>query len=874
MFFQKKNKIIGFFVLVAAVFMAACSTKNNTAINRTYHNVTAKYNVYFNGNEAFKKGVKTLDKTYIDNYTQILPMFKYGEKNFLGAISGDMDRAIIKSSKLIKKHSITAKPKKKKAKKRKKLSKKEKKFLRKPEYCKWVDDAYLLMGKAALHKQDFKPAIKSFEYIIKTFKKEPIKFDATIWLIRTYNEMEKFDDSQRLLGVLSNDRKFPEKLQGELAAIYADFYLKQKEYERSLPHLEKAIELAKKKKTRLRYMYILAQIYQKLENFNKASQLFTDVIDKNPPYEMAFNAKINRAGSFSGGGNSNEIRKQLFKMLKDDKNIDFQDQIYFALANLALREGKNDEAIKNFKLSVRKSVSNQNQKAISFLALADLYFEKPNYRLAGFYYDSTMTYLSQSHTDYDELALKTKKLKNLIKNLSLIEREDSLQALARMTEGERNQVINKAIESENRKKQEAKQLIMNQQNMYSQSRMDQMDMQRQGSRGSGFYFYNPNLLSFGHTNFLKKWGERRLEDNWRRINKAVTTVAMDEENENSDESGEIDRTKREYYLKNIPFSDSAKVVSTAKIMEAMYNVGVIYEHDFSNHDEAILAFLKLNKRFPDSFYELESFYQLYLVNKTISNSKQKNFYKKQIIKQYPESKYAKMFTNPNYVKELQREEQLLENLYVSTYNSFKSGNYSAVAANVKRAEAQYPKNKLAAKFDLLNTMSLAHTASVSGYKKALEKLKETYANDTEIQKKVNELLEAIKRGNYTEKEIYFYNQPMQHHYLFYLNNPDVDINSIKFKLANYNADTYNDRKFEMQIIPYTANNQIVIVKNFANKEDAEAYFQALQASDIFKEIPAATFKECIIAFDNFEIFKKNKQFERYWSFFKKYYLKK
>jgi tetratricopeptide (TPR) repeat protein len=373
----KKSRAI--FLIALILFTGACSTKKNTGVTRTYHNVTSYYNVYYNGKEAFKDGVKKINTSYKDNYSLILPLFKFSNNDAVREAFGDMNRTIEKCSKCVRKHSITVKPKRKEGAKQDKTSKE---FYEQKEFVHWIDDAYLLIGKAQFYKHDWYAGIETFSYIVREYADPAIKYEAYLWLGRTYVEMGKYDKAIEFLTKLETEKiSLPESLVGPLAITHADIQIRQKQYESAIPYMVAGVANTKNKKDKVRYLYILAQLYQKIEERGKAYEIYGKVVDLNPDYEMTFNARINRASIFNAPSeDSKPLKKELVKMLKDDKNFDFRDQIYYALGNIALNESDAEIAIKYFLLSANLSTLNPNQKALSHLAAADIYFDRPDYR--------------------------------------------------------------------------------------------------------------------------------------------------------------------------------------------------------------------------------------------------------------------------------------------------------------------------------------------------------------------------------------------------------------------------------------------------------------------------------------------------------------
>jgi tetratricopeptide (TPR) repeat protein len=369
-----------------------CSVQKNTGLSRTFHQMTARFNILFNGTQSFKKGQEKIDKDFHDDFADVLPIFPFTSKDASALASSDMDRAIKKCEKLINMHSITVKPKVKNS---KTLSPSEREFFNKKEYNGYVDDAYLLMGKSHFYKQEYTEASELFHHILNDFKGESVIPEAQIWLTRVSVRTLQYKDAYEILNPLQNNAEFPKTLLNELYPSLAEYYLSQKDYKQAITFLEKSVPVEKKKKIRTRYLFILAQLCEKTGDLKQASVYYSQVIKLNPVYDMAFNARINRALAFQQGfSNSSEIENELLKMLRDDKNLEYMDQIYYALGNLAAKEGNNTKAVDYYRKSIQSNVNNQQQKTRSFLTLANLYYSFPDYPNAQMYYDSALVRLN------------------------------------------------------------------------------------------------------------------------------------------------------------------------------------------------------------------------------------------------------------------------------------------------------------------------------------------------------------------------------------------------------------------------------------------------------------------------------------------------
>ncbi|MBE9467903.1 MAG: tetratricopeptide repeat protein [Bacteroidetes bacterium] len=893
--FPYKNHLLYCFIVIA--FVLSCSTKKNTTISRSYHNLTAHYNVFFNANESFKKGQEKIDNTFHDNYSDILPLFKYGDNKVAKSIYPQMNKTIEKASKTIKKHSITAKPKRKK----KQLSKSQKDFFSKKEYCNWIDNSYIIMGQSHFYKRDFYPAIETFNYVVQQYNNDPVRYEGLLWLTRTYNEMNNFSKSEELLNQIEGEKnKLPKKLEEDFMAVYADFFLKQKKYEEAIPKLLKAIEYNKKKKTIVRYKYILAQIYQKIDDNDNASLYYNEVIKLQPEYEMAFNAKINLAILYDTSFDYDKnIEKQLFKMLKDDKNIDFQDQIYFALANISFKEKDIPKAIDYFKLSTQKSISNTNQKAISFLSIADIYFDQTKYTLAQAFYDSTVTFLDKTYPDYEKINSKTQYLTELVKNLKTVQLQDSLQNLAKMTEKEKFAVIDKLIKQVEKEEEQKKQ--KEQDDKLNSGFTNQNSRNNNNNNlGGKWYFYNPNALSMGKSGFIQKWGRRKLGDDWRRKNKASVDFDQTAENNDSEQSNDkkkkqLSNKDREYYLRDIPASDSAINNSNSQIQEALFNIANVYQNKLYDYNQAIIVYESLIEKFPENNYLLVTYYRLYSLNKNLENIEKSNYYKNIIIDNFSESNYAKVLINPDFFKELQKKKNKINFIYSATYKYYQNNEFDKVLYNFHFIDTTYKNNNLMSKFELLKTLSVGKQSDSTKFKtelinfiKKYPKCDETkYATSilaslTHTKTKVITTDSVItvsadafeNEKDTTEQNIYSINNKAVHFYVIALDSKKIDVNELKFNMSNFNIDYYSYINFSISSMLLNTNFQLIVVKRLKNKDQATNYYESIITNDIvFKNIKPNDFRHFIISIDNFKIFYQDKSIKKYLKFFNKNYLK-
>lgn len=892
---QKISRLTIF--VVVGVFLVSCAGKKNTGLSRAYHNLTARYNVYFNGKEAYNEGVKSIEESHKADYSRILPIFLYQDKEALGSASSNMDRAIEKSSKLITLHSITKKPKMPKG----ELSKKQKAFYAKKEYCNWIDDGYFLMGRAYFHKEDYYNANKNFEYVNTEYKNDPIRYNSSIWLARSKSEMGYPDDARLILDKLMEEgENLPENLYDEYYAIYADTYMQQDKFQETIEMLEKALEYTRKRKIQRRYTYILAQLYQELNDNNKAAKLFAAVIKMNPKYDMAFNAKINLATSYeSNSGGSAELVKTLYKLLRDEKNIEFKDQIYFALANIYLKNGDTQKALENYKLSISKSESNNYQKSMSYLAIANIYFDEKKYIESQPFYDSCVTLLSSDYRNYEALKQKSTYLNELAENYNIVQREDSLQQVAKLSPKQRDAFIDDIIDAY-KQEQERLAILTQEQNNNSMLYRDEFGTNN-NKLGSTFYFYNQSAINFGKSEFRKKWGDRKLEDNWRRKNKSSVNDWEDDEFDEAVDSVETQQktsspTSRQFYLQDLPLTDSLMAVSNKKMEEAQFNVGSVFMIKFEYDNEAINAFEEYIARFPNGELASMVYYYLYRLYEKNNDELNSLKYKKAIISKFPESVFAKALTNPNYIKEHKNREAKIDKLYKNTYALYLKYNYPEVIANADLALQKYEESYLIPKFEFLKAMATGKMTSIPKLKEELIKLQKKYATDSVgifaqkvlnylEDKTIDSLLTAnpdaaiVKREDIkeiqeeiAEVEIYFFNEEMKHKFVLAIKTEYVDMNRLRFNVINYNLDYFSNFDFKLEEKILNPRIQFLTIGPLSDYSQAMNYYELINLSnEIFEGLDKDNIEHFIISDENYKVLLKNGNLDKYMNFYYEYY---
>ncbi|MGQ7869012.1 type IX secretion system periplasmic lipoprotein PorW/SprE [Sunxiuqinia sp. sy24] len=891
------------FVALVLIIVGGCSTEKNTRLSRTYHNVTAHYNVYFNGRESLNAGVERINRSVEDDFTRLLPVFKSSDPGTGRIAQSDMEYAIMKASKLIKVHSITKKPKRRKNRSRAYI-----RMASKEEYNNWVDDSYILMGKAYFYMKNYMAAIENLSYVVRKFSEEDTKFEAYIWLIRSYTELERYNEALELIQNVDASVDFPKKYDEEFALAVADFHIRQNAFQDAIPQLKVAIDKTFWRKNKVRLKYILAQLYQESGQHELATETFREVAKMNPPYEMAFNARINAAGSFTGEGDVDKLKKELRKMLRDSKNYEFRDQIYYALGSIFMTEGNQPVAVDNYIRSAAASSVNVFQRALSCLTLADIYFEEKNYQDAQSYYDSAMVVIDETYPKYEQIVDRYNSLTRLTDNLYAVVREDSLQRLAAMSEAARNAKVSQWINAAREEEQRQRQLASEEMADRNFFRMNQsrMGLNRQ-QQGSGWYFYNPTTVAYGRVEFQQIWGERKLEDDWRRSNK---NSASEFEMEQMDAQAAVDSSdlriddpmERAYYLQDVPLTDEALAESHQKIRDGLFNAGRIFKQDFDNYERAIQEFEELLRRYGSSSYQLTSYFELWNLYETVGNEERSNYYKNLIVANYPDSKYAKYLVNPNFFIELEARQDSVNNLYQQAFYNYQQGNYSAAEDYVEQIKRLDPDTLLLPKISFMETIAEGVQTDWTQFGKMLNQHIQTYpaSGTVALAKQVLKLIEDSTLADYQKLvEIGYLNDQIENdellpenqadqdefggkfsyddellHYfvIAFPRSADVDLNRLKFDIANYNIDHYTRMDFDMETENLNNETTLVVVRALPDKEQSLIYFRSIiREREVFQSLGDIQYVNFVASSYNYREIKSDKNYLEYLKYFVKNY---
>lgn len=875
-----KNKNIFYLLLLTTIWLSACNPTKDKWMNRKFHTLTGHFNVYFNGEQKLLDAVKQIENSNVNNFVQVLDVFPMGNAEASKASGNLLDDAIKKFSKTIQLHTIGA----------------------------YTDDAYFSIAKCRYYKQDYFASIETFQYMIGTYKDGPYTNASTCWIARNYMGMNKIGESEALMGLLLAKKNFRKEDIGFIYATAADINIRQEKYTAAIDNLNMALKGKLSKEQKIRYHYILGQLCMLANKKPEASYHFNKVLSYTPPYEFAFNANISLTHIFdlNDPRSIERVKRNLRRMAKDDKNIDYLDQIFYELGKLDLATKNLPEAIKNFKKSISFSTKNTSQKGLSYYELAKLYFDNKEFKNAQAYYDSTVMNMDPKNKSFNQIKETKMVLSDLINNLNVFETEDSLQKLTLLSSDELDRKVSSWMAEEKKRqdlaaKEAKKKAKVNASMASNQSLVQPAGLSIPGSGDNSWYFYNPSLVNTGAAEFFsnKKWGQRLNEDYWRIAakekprnepsgdtsssanNKKETTAQEGKEIANDAPqkslTGDADKDK---WIKNIPFTPAQKEKSNAKILESLHNLGVIYYDRLKNPISSKKYFDLLQQKFPISEYEPQAFYYLYKANTDIKNQKIGEENKLNLIRNYPEHPLSLLVQNKSIQSAESSNNKLLLAAYEKMYLKYTEGNYAEAMAMKAEIDKQFPGNNLKPKIDLLYAFCIGKTQTRDDFKKALTDVSASHKG-LDVAQTADDYLAVLNRE---EKKAAFIGKDSAmaelefdletetpFYYVLAINDKKIDLNEFISQFTSFNEAYASENNLRVNAIMSNEGFQLITIREFPNLKTAYDYLKTLRATDFKNKKINYTLAspEYLISTKNFRKVLKDQKVEKFAEFYKK-----
>lgn len=886
------NRASWWMCLLLMGILVGCSTSKNTALTRFYHSTTTRYNIHFNGRQSYEEGLNNLHKSNKDDYTRIIPLYPISNPATASAATAQMDRSIEKCRKAIKLHSIQKKPKRDP----KKWHEDDyQAFYNQTEFNEALDEAWLMLAKSEFHKGDFVGAIGTFTYVMRHYANDKdIVAQCQLWMARSYAEMGWLYEAEDLLAKVNQD-----ELKRDNSLLYAEVYavllLKKEQYKESIPFVELAAKGQKNKKDKFRFDFVLGQLYQLTGNATNALDAYKRVVKRNPPVEMDFNARLRMNELMP---NKQNAIKTLLKMSKDYKYKDYLDQIYGAVGNLYLSQQDTLKAVEYYALACEKSTQNGVVKANVLVTMADLYYAQRKYADAQPCYADAVALLTSENEDYERVEHLASTLGELVQHQESALLQDSLQRLAAMPEEERLKVVENIIVELEKAEKEAAEKALEEQRAIEDEGLASVNTQNMiGNMGTAeWYFYNVNLLGNGRKEFKQKWGTRKLEDNWRRLSKAVINdfqlePQYDEEGNLIVDSVALAAAMPDsaannpknpmYYLRQIPTTPEMIEASNDTWATALYNMGIVAKDKVKDMPLALQSFDELEQRFPEDERMCEVYFQRYLIHLQDNRTQEGEHWRLLLLDKYPDCERANVLKDANYMQRMQRMYLEQDSLYVATYKAYLAGDYQVVKKNKLKAEEEFSQSKLMPKFYFLDALAVAKTQDPLAFGDALRTMivkfpqSEVSAMAKDMLGLMNQGLES-KQGEEShgslltrrEEELkeetevptagyQFVAEGTSYTVLLIIPNVPQTVNRVLYEVALFNFSQFLIKEFDIEVVAYNNTEQALKITKFDTYKETGWYEGLLlKNSDLMKVFEEENVRVLKIATDNLDLLEK------------------
>lgn len=908
--------VFGFYFSVILI-LSSCSTQKARWPNIAFHNTTAHYNVWWNGNESLKEGLLKLDKSVQDDYTQVLLPYRMGSKEDAMSIYPELDRATEKGIKGIKRHSI---------------------FVKGQEYVPYVRKCYLLTARASFYRRDLVTAVNTCQVMISQYVGTAEADAAAILKARCSTAERRYSEAEADLDALVvalGKGAFDRRQAVPLYMAMMEALIPQEKYKKTVQFAKLALDAGPSRQQKARINFILGQIYQAADKRPTAVGYYEEALRKTNEYTMEFNARLNIASCADlEHANLPQLEKQLDKMLKDSKNDEFHDQIYYAKGEMYMGVKDAKKACDNFALSVTAASQHPAQRAKSAIRMAEIQYELyENYDLAQRYYDTAMAVIGPDYPHYRELKARYDILTSLTTYTRAVERNDSLMAFAALPQAERDTIIAQRIAK----------LKADEEAEKERERIRQATSESATARNTlqgDWYFYNTNTVQQGSQTFLQRWGSRVLEDYWFMSKKGLLGAGNmiagmgDVDTESDEEEADADSTAADstvalspkgnpddphdpaYYLKDLPTTQQQRDSMHYQTAIALLNAGYILYDGLQNTQRAVEYYLRMTADYPDRDEVVQAFYMLYRIYSRMGNTPSADYYRNMVLMGFPDSDFANLIRDENYYQQLLQRGQILNDRYAEVYETYRKGRYRSVLALVQETGETYQGHPALDRFQFFQALALARMDSIPQAVAVLERLVTDHTATDSIMPHAQALLRYLRDGGTadevsdgsndirlpveldrmaeqasqtqpifetvtenenqlsTEAQLFRYRENMQHYVVVLLNDKHVRATDIRYQVANFNAQYYSNMGYKVNLLLFTDTVQMLTIHRFINAEEAYNYYIHLHRPESpLSQLNAADYRVFPISTQNYATFYNRKEVEAYNEFFEKYYKK-
>lgn len=902
---------------LGVLLLASCSTQKAGWSNVAYHNTTARYNVWWNGNESLKKGVTQLETTVKDDYTRLLPVYKMGTKEQAAAANPLFDRAIEKGIKGVKKHSIIADG---------------------AEHVPYIPKCYLLTAYASFYKRDLVTAASTSQMISAQFPGTATGDEAALLLARCSAMEGRYFDAESALDELvaaAGKGAFARSLKLPLYLAMAECTMPQEKYKKSVQFLKMALDEHPSDRQRARICYILGQVYQRQDKRPTATKYYEQVLKCHPGYEMEFNTRLNIISCADPHHTDRaKLERLLVRMERDKKNAEFLDQILFAKGEMYMGMRETKKAVECFRASVAKSVSNPAQKARSAIRLGGILYDKyQDYDRAQLYYDTAMAIIKSDYPLYESIRSRYDLLTSLTSYTRVLDRNDSLLRVADMPVEKQQLLIAEKIAQLKKAEEEAKERELLAQ-LAGESKAAMNTLQ------GDWYFYNANTVQKGKESFRQRWGMRQLEDYWflskkglLGMNMLTVDAAADTAESDSAEADSAGSQPKDiqsggnpndphdpaFYLKDLPTTQAARDSLHAAAAVCLLNAGYIYYDGVNNIPKALECYQRLVNDYTDNSEIVQAFFMLYKIYDKQGNTPNASYYRNMVLMGFPDSDFSNLILDEDYYKEIIRRSQLVNEDYEEVYTHYRKHRYDKVLQGVAAAKELYDGHPMLGKFRYWEGLAYARMdqkaqaigvfeAIVKEYPAAdsivpLARLQLDYlrgeggkymaggsddeaassspAADASVpsapagkgEKSDDAALAEAEQKVMEEARLFRYKEAQPHYVVILLNDKKIRATDMQMKVADFNMTYYANAGLKVSPMMFSDSTQMVTINRFKDAAGAMDYYRHLQRDESpLQQYSAADYQVFVISVQNYTTFYNRKRVDAYQYFFTNNYL--
>jgi tetratricopeptide (TPR) repeat protein len=814
-------------ILLAILWISSCGVRRNNIVSKSFHNTTSYFNYHYNAQLKVQEGVQKINAAYRVPPEGFIPVWFAGTEEDAKTNGTVFENAIEICEIALQKHN--------------------------QKDNKWIDNFRFIIGKAWFYKRNYILALSNFEWVIEKYPDSKLIPQVYMWMVKTHYMDDNPTQAAKLLEEHLKGAELNKRQKGEVALITAQIQLDQLKYDEVLRTLNANKDFIKGANNRARVSYLLGQIYQSQGQTEKAYDNYKAVTKINTDYELIFNAKLNMAklliSDQEGIADAGKLMRLLKKMLRDEKNVDYKDRIYYEMAMLDIKNKDLKKAIEDLTKSIAANTDNQRQKALSYYKIGQIYFyDLKDFTHAQAYFDSASASINQDAPEYREISTISATLKEYIGYTRTIHLQDSLLELSKLSDKALEAYVTEYLEKEAKRKQEAEERALEEMKLNDPNLVNQFGEEPK-KNGSGFYFDSPDQVNAGKVKFEQIWGTRKNEDNWRRKNKTSLQEGGDEEvaavEVTEEEIKKYGSAEKARMIKNVPRTEDDKAVANQKVVEAMYGLAQVYHNKLKILDSAVVVYTRLVTRFPDTEFTLKSRYALYSIHKAAQEDDLADAQKRKICSDAPTSRYCKYCNNEAFEDKSKESMENFAGAYKALLETYQRKDFTTCIDFCNFIISQFPEDQGLAEVYMIQGKSYGSLGQKDSLVSVYTYTRTNYP-DADVIPEVNRTLALLsgaptdgggsgddkpKSGGTNDPRLQGFEPERKPHEKVYvvmlIQREKVTTTDLQQKINEFDSKYYGEKRLNVSVFLYQNTYHLPYISQFDSERDAISYLDAV-----------------------------------------------